>query len=368
MCGAVLLLGFLAAPALSQPAASDAPSADDVLKSKGLHKLNQYFALAGEVDMSRQFRELEPLGKKAADAQQRAAAAAKKVEDKKQLILNYLQKRRELRAQLANARTVEMNNNIVSMLNELGDRIALLQESDQEEKDAKAARAAASQLSEQYVELLLKARKQYDGIGEKYDQLAADPDVQKAIEDFNKDSPKTMKLGPSGAFALLDRNLKKLESKVVTESIALRAGDGNLWHVVATLNGKLAQDFAIDTGASIISLPHKVAEKAGMTPSPSDPTVTLTLADGHVVEGKRVYASSVRLGKFTVEHVACAVMPADLPDAEPLLGLSFFEHFTYKIDSAKGRLTMAQIEAAADKGPRRPAGRPEPRGKRAAGE
>ena len=69
-----------------------------------------------------------------------------------------------------------------------------------------------------------------------------------------------------------------------------------------------------------------------------------SMADGRTVKAKQVYASSVRLGKFTVEHVECAVMPADFPNAEPLLGLSFLKNFTFKIDNAGGKLVMSKIE------------------------
>jgi clan AA aspartic protease (TIGR02281 family) len=363
-----LFLGLLAALGLVRPAQAADSAPEDVLKAKGLHKLNQYFALGDEAELTKKFRDLDGLAKKATDAQRKANLAAKKVEDKQKLIVDYLQKRRELRVQYDAARSVDVQNRIAGMLNELGDRIQLLEKSEQEEKDAKTVRATASQASEQYVELLLKLRKQYEQISEKYEQLAADAAVEKALEEFNKDGDKEMKLGPTGSFALLDRNLKRLESKIIMETITLKAGSGNLWYVTVQLNGKLAQEMSVDTGSSIVALPYKVAKEAGMEPSPSDPTVELTLADGHVVQAKQTYAQSVRLGKFTVEHCECAVLPADLPKAEPTLGLSYFEHFTYKIDSAKGKLTMSQIDQGPEKPGRRPPGRPEPRVRRTPGE
>jgi clan AA aspartic protease (TIGR02281 family) len=366
--GPALLLGFLAGMGFFRLAQAADASPEEVLKAKGLRKLNQYFALGDEADLGKKFRELDALNKKAVDAQRKAAAAGKKVDDKKTLIVGYLQKRRELNAQLGAARSVDAHNKIVTVLNELTDRISLMEKSDQEEKEAKTARAAASQASEQYVELLLKLRKQYDEIGEKYEQLTADAAVEKALEEFNKDGEKEMKLGPTGAFALLDRNLKRLEAKVITETITLKPGSGNLWYVTITLNGKLAQEVSLDTGSSIVALPYKVAQRAGMEPSPSDPTVQLTLADGHVVDAKQVFAQSVRVGKFTVEHCECAVLPADLPKAEPTLGLSYLEHFNYKVDSAKGKLTMSQIDQGPEKPGRRPPGRPEPRVRRTPGE
>jgi clan AA aspartic protease (TIGR02281 family) len=366
--GLALWFAFLAAAGFSRSAAAADASPEEVLKAKGFHKINQYFALGDEAELTKKFHDLEGLSKKAADAQRKAAAAGKLADDKQKRIVECIQKRRELNAQLGAARSVELHNKLVTMINELGDRVNLMEKSDQEEKDAKAARATASQATEQYVESLLKLRKHYDEISEKYEQLGTDAAVQKALEELNQDNEKPLKLGPTGAFALLDRNLKRLESKIISETITLKAGGGNLWYVTVTLNGKLAQEVSLDTGSSIVSLPYKVAQQAGMEPSPSDPTVQLTLADGNVVEAKQVFAQSIRLGKFTVEHCECAVLPANLPHAEATLGLSYLEHFTYKIDSAKGKLSMSQIEQAPEKPGRRPPGRPEPRVRRTPGE
>ncbi len=350
------VLGLLAAVAICRPVVAAEPSPEEVLRANGLRKLNQYFVLADESQVNSKFRELDLLHRKVADAQQKASAAEKKVEDKKKLIIASIQQQRELNAALATTTSLKLHNKLVLMHNELVDRVSLLERSDAEEKAAAAARAAVAVVSEQYIEGLLKARAQLDQADEQYTALADDAKVRQAIEDFNKGRPSAVKLGPTPAFALLDRKLKKLESGVLSETIAMQRGDGNLWHVTVSLNGKHAQEMAVDTGASVIALPYQVAEAAGMTPSATDPTVRVSLADGHVISAKRVFAASVRLGKFTVEHVECAVMPADLTQAQPLLGLSFFKHFTYKIDSAKGKLAISQIEQAEKGGGTSPLG------------
>ncbi|MGA2617398.1 MAG: TIGR02281 family clan AA aspartic protease [Thermoguttaceae bacterium] len=361
-----LVLGLLAAVAVCGPAAAAEPAPEEVLQAKGLRKLNQYFVLADEAEVNSKFRELDLLRKKVADAQQKASAAEQKVEDKKKLIVACIQQQRELNATLATTTSVKLHNKLVLMHNELVDRVSLLTRSETEEKAAAAARTAVAAPSEQYIDLLMKVRAQFDKADEQYTALTDDPKVQQAIEDFNKGSPNPVKLGPTPAFALLDRKLKKLESSVLSETIALRRGDGNLWQVTVSLNGKHAQEMIVDTGASIIALPYGVAEAAGMTPSANDPTIRVSLADGRIISAKQVFAASVRLGKFTVEHVECAVMPADLTQAQAMLGLSFFKHFTYKIDSAKGKLAMSQIEQAEKAGRRKPA-RGEPRGTAADG-
>jgi predicted aspartyl protease len=52
------------------------------------------------------------------------------------------------------------------------------------------------------------------------------------------------------------------------------------------------------------------------------------------------------VGRFEVDSVECAVMPPNLPNAAAILGMSFLRHFSFKIDSDTGLLTMSKVEGA----------------------
>ena len=293
-------------------AAADQNSAEAVLTQNGLHRLEHSFILAGESDIGKKLHDAEAAQRKVFDAEKKAAAAEKRVSDKKQLLATYAQQRRDSRAQLENTRNAAMHNRIVNMLNELGDRSQILIESQDEEKAAKAARATAMDLSEHSVELLLKVREQYHGLKQKYDKLAADKAVAKAIEQYNQSTGKNCRLGPSASFVSYGHKLAKLSNNLLSETIALRHGDGDLWHVAVTFGGKHVQDMAIDTVQASSPLPWNAAEAAGLTPTSQDETLHVHLADGSVVSAKRVFAPSVRVGPFVVKHVECAVMPQGL--------------------------------------------------------
>lgn len=327
---------------------TDADAATQTLKEKGLRKLGSYFSLPGEVEVKRSLREIELLKKKLGESQRDLDDADEQVEKKRRLTIEYLQQRRELRARIARASSVKAHNQLVNASNELGDRINLMQQDDSSEKAAKAARAAHETLQAEYVQKLLEARKLYDHVAEKYADLKTDSEVSASIEAFNKTVAKPCKLGPGPTFAALGRKLKKIEDTVLSESIDLRKGGGNLWIVPVVFNDGKAQTMAIDTGASIISLPWDVAAAIGMTPSPSDERMQVSMADGRIVTATRKMAGKVRVGKFTVENVECAVMPQELTQAAPLLGLSFFKHFTFKIDTANAKLVMSKVEALDD--------------------
>ena len=112
------------------------------------------------------------------------------------------------------------------------------------------------------------------------------------------------------------------------------------------LNGKDAVEMAIGTGASVIALPWAAAVAANLEPGSDDPEVQMQMADGRVISGRRVIAESARVGKFVVDNVECVAMPPEAVAAAPLLGQSFLQNFTYKIDSGKGTLRMSRIEVA----------------------
>jgi clan AA aspartic protease (TIGR02281 family) len=121
-----------------------------------------------------------------------------------------------------------------------------------------------------------------------------------------------------------------------------RAGTSML--VEVRLNGNVTAPFLIDTGASDVLLPQSVADQLGLDTGPDARTKRYSTANG-VVEHPVVMLASVNLGGATVTNV-----PASVSDSMSvgLLGLSFFNHFTYNIDAAAGILTLERNTLARD--------------------
>jgi clan AA aspartic protease (TIGR02281 family) len=341
----VLWIGLVAVSSIAV-AAADEKTAEALLKSKGLRKLSYCFSLPEESELSRGLRTAASLRKRAFDAQEKVDEAQKAVDDKDNLILAYVQKHRELGAQLGFARSTEQRNRIVVAYNEMADRVELLRQSKQEEEALDQARAVANTATEEYTEHLLELRRLHDDAHDRYQSLAADAAVVAAIEEYNKSTSRTCRLGPGPTFASNGRRLELLEKTVLSEAIELRRGLGGLWYVTAVFNGKGTLEIAIDTGASVIALSWENAQALGLTPGTDAPSMKIQVADGRVLEAKRVVAETVRVGKFTAKNVECTVMPPGLPGAGPLLGLSFLRNFSFKIDSAKGLLIMSQLDSS----------------------
>ncbi len=314
------------------------------LKTKGLLRVDPFFVLADERDVYKQMSGLDKLKKGVVDGTRQENKAEKDEDDKKALIVTYLEQRRALRAQLQQNPPLNVYNRIVSQMNELGDRVGLLEKELEQSSPAKPAREAANKSREAYIEALLQIRREINKLQERYADLAADPKVTAAIADYNQAHSKSLKLGPTISLATNDRKLKKFEETVLSDSIDIRHSDGQLWEASVVINGKAPLMLDIDTGASLVSLSYKTAVAAGLTPSDTDPTIQLQMADGRIVDAKKVVATSIRVGKFEVEKVECAVMPANLPDAGSSLGQTFLKHFTYKVDTERSKLVMTRVE------------------------
>jgi len=119
-----------------------------------------------------------------------------------------------------------------------------------------------------------------------------------------------------------------------------RAGTGMLVNV--RLNNSVTAPFLIDTGASDVLIPQSVADRLGLQTGPEARTKRYSTANG-TVEHPVVMLRTVSLGEASVENVPASVSPSM---EVGLLGLSFFNHFTYNIDAAAGVVTLTRNRLA----------------------
>ena len=337
----ILILGGLIC---QQRMAYGDEAAERLLESKELRKVGSTWVLSAESELSRQMSQTAKIKRTVVDAGKKLVLAERQAESKKQTLNQWKAQHVQLSAQLANARSVAENNRIVGLLNALAGQIELGSQDQAVENNLKAARSTANEVREQYAQHVLDMRAAFDGLQNRYTLLAADPEVTLAIEGLNKASEKKVELGPSRGLSSFERSLVKLEETVLSEDIQTRQGAGNLMYVSAVFGGKEAIELAVDTGASAVVLSWELAEKLGLKPGPEAERVVFVVADGRRIEARMVKAGSVRVGKFTVENVDCAVFGPENTDVEPLLGQSFLENFVYKIDSARGVISMTRIE------------------------
>ncbi|HEX5105837.1 MAG TPA: retropepsin-like aspartic protease [Pirellulaceae bacterium] len=344
---AVTLAAIACLPGLTR--ADDLADARDALEKLGLRAISTAVLLPAESDLAKELSKSALLRKNLT----LAAKDQQNVENQAILLQKTLTGLRQqhvvLNAQLANVNPndVTTNNRLVGALNAIAGQFDLLKEKQGEMEEAQtAARAKVNEAREAYVQMVLSSRKLADQIAADYELKAVDPAVKAAIDKLNAATGKPVALGPSTAFAGNVRRLKALEDTVLSESIPLRDSGGGTFHVSVVVNGKEQQEMVLDSGASLISLPLALAERFGLKPSDKDPTIVLQLADGREIEGRLMKLKSVRVGKFSVEDVECAVLGEDAIRAEPLLGMSFLGNFKFEVDATAKELTMVKVAGA----------------------
>jgi clan AA aspartic protease (TIGR02281 family) len=238
-------------------------------------------------------------------------------------------------------------NQLTATLNELTDRLKLLSEGSDEFESAHDPRARAGRQREAYLQALLDLRRLVDATNARYAGLADDAEVTGALAAMNQRSTRIKYgLGPSRKYLDCVKELEQAEARVMTDTVTLHKDRGVLL-VDVTLNDKVVQPMVFDTGASLVCLPADLAARVGLRPTATDPTVRLHTAGGGVMDAKLMKLAAVRVGKFRVDEVPCAVLPADRGRADPLLGGSFLRHFLHRISPESGRLNLTRVDPPA---------------------
>jgi clan AA aspartic protease (TIGR02281 family) len=325
--------------------ADDASDAKDALKEKGIRVSTSTLSLSDESLLSKQLRDVVKVRKTLLDGAKVLNAANAKLEENKTVVSQLRQRSIQLNAQLAslNPNNVTLNNKLIGAINAMQNQMQLLVEQrDKMEEQFKAMRRKVNEDREEYIEYVLGMRETADKIEEQYATLAADTDVKAALAKLNAASDKTFSMELSRSFQSNLKKLKSIEDTILSEKIPLKR-QGNSLSVSVVIDGQHTQEMVVDSGATIICLPHKVAIKCGLEPVESDPTIQLVIADGSVIEGKMKKIGSVRVGKFTVEDVDCAVLSPVATHATCLLGMSFLGRFKFELDAQASTLTMIKV-------------------------
>jgi clan AA aspartic protease (TIGR02281 family) len=110
--------------------------------------------------------------------------------------------------------------------------------------------------------------------------------------------------------------------------------------VTADLGDGFKQNFVIDTGATMVTIPRLTAEKLGVSEDRSSLRRQIQTAGG-IVDAYEVVIPSVQLGDSRVENVRALVL--DLPNQPNvgLLGMNYLSLFRMNINTDMGELTLA---------------------------
>ncbi len=331
-------------------ARSDDARPEDVLKARGLRRSGQSYVTAAEADLQKKLYAARVAFQNIGYALRQRNLYDQGIQEHKTEIQELTRQFTDVNQQLQQNLPVDVHNQLVAGSNAIGGRRDFLRAEEaewslkQQEIDKQLPRQRAA-----YIQAALDLRERADSAIREYEELSKDDTIKKALSALSAKSKTPFKLGPSRDFQEKLKQIEKLEKSVLTEQIELRER-GSVFEVDVTLNKKETVPMIFDTGASFVTISSDLASKIGIKPQPGDPTIQMHIADGSVVNAKKMTIPSMRVGKFTLTDVICAVMPPSKQDVSPLLGQSFLSHFTHKVDA--GRLVLTRIE------PDEPAARP----------
>ncbi len=345
----VVGLMILSSPALAPGAGGNSP--EELLKEKDLRPSGTTYVLEAESEVQEQLNDARALYQKLSFSKRKQQEYTRGVAGDKALIQDLTQQRIMLHQQLQQAATVAQNNQLVAMINEITDRLNLLREAAADPTAKRELDALVPRQREAFVQAVIGLRHLVDVTSERYKALAEDPRVEEALEALNQKTKAKLTLGPSRGYLANVKLLEKVEASVLTATVELHKEGGVFW-LDATFNGKVTKSMVFDTGAGITTLPVELADEIGLKPGPSDSTVRCQIADGRVVRAKLMTVPTLRVGKFTVKDVECAVMPRGEEDVPPLLGVTFHKFFTYKFSPESGTLVLTQVDTPEEQEPR----------------
>ena len=254
------------------------------------------------------------------------------------------QQRAELSLQLARvAGDTAANNRVVGLLNV---NKSQMEQVVTEREKAKALiaskRAVLSEAESGYAEKILTIRKRFTLVESEVRDALADEKVVIALRVMHVNFGTPAKVTADEVLAAMGKRVERIEQEVFSGTIPLEVENRSMY--VNVVVGKKTTRMVVDSGASLICLPARVATQLGVVIPPNAPQMELVVANGDRIGARGVVLPRVRIGEFEVENVDAAVLDAAADAAEPLLGMSFLDHFKFEINAADRSLKMLRIQ------------------------
>jgi aspartyl protease family protein len=121
-------------------------------------------------------------------------------------------------------------------------------------------------------------------------------------------------------------------------TVTIRRDHRGHYQVDASVNGRRI-DLMVDTGASVVALTRRDAQRLGIYPAPRDFTAEVRTANG-TVRAARARLDSIEIGGIRVRDVTALIAP-DEALSENLLGLSFLSRLR-RFEFGNDKLVLEQ--------------------------
>ncbi len=341
---AVVFAGLIAGLGQSATADDDGePSADSILRMRGLNKQGNVWVLPEEQELRQRFE------------------ALKRFEERHRAAAGYVD------------RLLEANRNLFLQITKLDETLKRTREL---VKNAQAGTTQKKQLeSEQKNEeaLLEQLRKQFiptDKLGQssplkpalvdlvnsrteatikflayretpadlpaRYERLKQEPTISAALPAL----PATDRLGPAkglcdGWRALVER----LDAALLNDALPVYR-DGNAFRFTAIVNDKRPLTFTFGNQGEPTVIPQNLAETAGLIPSVDAKKVPCHVGEGRDVTAVAMRVPQLRFGRNVVKDVEVLILPPEAADIGARIGPNSLPGYRPRIDANKLQLII----------------------------
>jgi len=322
----------------------------EVLAERGVNVIDDRLVLREELELKSLMDAIGELEEDMSRAQKAQKSLSGKIGGVEKIIrrLTGQMMKLNLRMRKLDPNAVLQNNQIVAEMNSIGGKRDLkIKDKIELEADFEVARAKEIQARGVYIEHILQMQHLAEKIDAKYRQLIDDPEVRSSVVALNQNLGDDQNTAFQRSTELEEQlaRVTTIAKSVLSEVIPIRRTRGDSLYVEATLNGKNTISMVLDSGASLVCLPHKVAAAVGVNTKDSDEKILLQIANGETIKGTAVIIPTMRVGKFTIRNVEAVIIGPEAPNTPTLLGMSFLRHFQFKIDPAANELKLISISS-----------------------
>lgn len=330
---------LLCAALLLTPHAQADPA--KTLEDAGLTKSATEFVIPEEDEILRAKRDITQAQRDLSSAERDFRTAERQIANAQGVIAALQREMDELRSKIRRADDRNEYDRYVTAYEAKVKEIETAQE--QRKKFEQEHQAKIDDARAAYIQTMYTWVEKAETVQKKYEELAKNPEIVKAIDEISELDNRRYTLGPSRRFAAIQKELAKAAEEYQRGAVDLRK-EGNVLMIDVRLNGKPIRSMILDTGASSVSLPFLFAKDLGIEPSPNDPIVQLQMADGKIVDAWEIHLDSVQVGEFVVKNVEAFILPESLHAAPALLGNSFLGNFTFEVDPDRGKLILSRLK------------------------
>lgn len=171
--------------------------------------------------------------------------------------------------------------------------------------------------------------------------------LKKEIERIAKDSTQD----PSSMRRKWDEQKKKMQDRIVKQQLEDEAKprsidfsrDSQGIFLKVLLDGKVETRMLLDTGATTMLITMDVADKLRIRLNNFQPDMKVQVADGRVINAKRLIIDRVKVEGVEARNVEAAVLldnTDDLGFGDGLLGMSFLKNYNFKIDQKEKKIIL----------------------------